>query len=77
MHRLKPDWPVFLDDFQHHWPTDQDYTYVDFVRDGAVGNGAALVAAEQPTKFELVVNTKTARSLGLNLSPSMQCAPTR
>jgi putative ABC transport system substrate-binding protein len=26
---------------------------------------------EQPTKFELMVNTKTARSLGLNLSPSM------
>jgi hypothetical protein len=29
----------FLDDFQRHWPTDQDHTYVDFVRDGAVGNG--------------------------------------
>jgi hypothetical protein len=40
VHRLKPDWPMFLDDFQRHWPTDQDI-YVDFVRDGAVGNGAA------------------------------------
>ena len=39
-------------------------------------NSAIYVAAhksgcEQPTKFELVVNTKTAKSLGLNLSPSM------
>jgi hypothetical protein len=40
-HRLAPDWPAFLDDFQHHWPTDEDHTYVDFVRDGAVGNGEA------------------------------------
>ena len=39
---LKPDWPTFLDDFQHHWPTDEDI-YVDFVREGAVGNGAARV----------------------------------
>lgn len=39
-HRLPPDWSAFLDDFQHHWPTDEDHTYVDFVRDGAVGNGA-------------------------------------
>jgi hypothetical protein len=38
-HRLKPDWPAFLDDFQRHWPTDED-VYVDFVRDGVVGNGA-------------------------------------
>jgi hypothetical protein len=38
-HSLKPDWPNFLDDFQRHWPTDQDI-YVDFVRDGLVGNGA-------------------------------------
>jgi hypothetical protein len=37
---LPPDWPSFLDDFQHHWPTDEDI-YVDFVRDGACGNGAA------------------------------------
>ena len=34
-------WPAFLDDFQRHWPTDGDHTYVDFVRKGAVGNGAA------------------------------------
>ena len=40
-HGLKLDWPAFLDDFQRHCPTDGDYTYVDFVREGAVGNGAA------------------------------------
>ena len=28
------DWPQFLDDFRHHWPTDGDHVYVDFVRDG-------------------------------------------
>ena len=38
---LLPDWPTFLDDFQRHWPTDEDHTYVDFVRDGTAGNGAA------------------------------------
>ena len=37
---LVPDWPVFLDDFQRHWPTDEDI-YVDFVRDGLCGNGMA------------------------------------
>ena len=40
VHRLKPDWSAFLDDFQRHWPTDEDI-YVDFVRDGGLGNGAA------------------------------------
>jgi hypothetical protein len=40
-HRLKPDWPVFLDDFHRHWPTDEDHTYVDFVRLGAFGNSGA------------------------------------
>jgi hypothetical protein len=39
-HGLPLDWPSFLDDFQRHWPTDEDI-YVDFVRDGASGNGAA------------------------------------
>jgi len=35
------DWAGFLDDFQRHWPTDDDHTYVDFVRSSAVGDGAA------------------------------------
>jgi hypothetical protein len=26
-------WPQFLDDFCKHWPTDQEHTYVDFIRD--------------------------------------------
>jgi hypothetical protein len=41
VHGLKPDWPSFLDDFQRHWPTDEDNTYVQFVRDGISGNGEA------------------------------------
>jgi hypothetical protein len=40
-HDLQPDWPAFLDDFHQHWPTDGDHIYVDFVRDGSVGNGGA------------------------------------
>lgn len=40
VHGLPPHWPHFLDDFQHHWPTDEDHVYVDFVRDGIAGNGA-------------------------------------
>ncbi len=39
-HHLPADWPAFLDDFHRHWPTDEDQTYVEFVRDGARGNGA-------------------------------------
>ena len=38
-HHLPADWPAFLDDFQRHWPTDEDHAYVEFVRDGARGNG--------------------------------------
>src|SRR5215472_7970774 len=28
MHHLPRDWHAFLDDFQRHWPTDEDNTYV-------------------------------------------------
>jgi len=38
---LERNWPSFLDDFQRHWPTDEDNVYVDFVREGVVGDGAA------------------------------------
>jgi hypothetical protein len=41
VHGLEPDWAAFLDDFQGHWPTDDANTYVDFVRDGSVGNGTS------------------------------------
>lgn len=47
VHRLPPAWPAFLDDFQRHWPTDGEHIYVDFVRDGAVGNGAARTGSAQ------------------------------
>ena len=39
-HKLPLDWSSFLDDFQHHWPTDENI-YVDFVRHGVCGNCAA------------------------------------
>jgi hypothetical protein len=42
---LPLDWPHFLEDFSRHWPTDQDHVYVDFVRDGAVGQGAARMGS--------------------------------
>ena len=54
IHGLKPDWPAFLVEFRPHWPTDYDNTYVDFVREGVCGNGAAragnapVALAEEP-----------------------------
>jgi hypothetical protein len=39
-HRLSPGWSAFLNDFCEHWPTDDDHTYVCFVRDGRYGQGA-------------------------------------
>ncbi|WP_233870423.1 hypothetical protein [Paraburkholderia adhaesiva] len=40
-HQLAQDWYAFLEDFREHWPTDEPDVYVDFVRDGRVGNGKA------------------------------------
>jgi hypothetical protein len=40
VHRLVPDWLMFLEDFHQHWPTDEDTIYVDFIRNGQKGQGA-------------------------------------
>lgn len=38
-HDLPRDWPHFLEDFHHHWPTDQPDTTVEMVRRGERGQG--------------------------------------
>jgi len=59
VHRLKPDWPSFLDDFQHHWPTDDDHTYVDFVREGVFGNGAVRMGNARWRRLGMTSETKS------------------
>ncbi len=39
VHGLALDWPAFLDDFQRHWPTDEDGTWVRDILCGRKGIG--------------------------------------
>jgi hypothetical protein len=48
---LSLNWAAFLDDFQAHWPTDQEHTYVDFVREGVFGNGSARLGNSRWRRF--------------------------
>ena len=35
-----PDWNTFLIDFRNHWPSDEDHTYVEFLREDNLRIGA-------------------------------------
>lgn len=37
-YRLSSDWQAFLEDFHHHWPTDERNTYVSFIREESSGS---------------------------------------
>jgi hypothetical protein len=55
-------WPSFLDDFQQYWPTDQEHTYVDFVRDGVCGNAAGRCGNARWRRIT-ELRTRTAKSV--------------
>jgi hypothetical protein len=42
-HQLARDWLSFLLDFQKHWPTHERNAYIDFIRDGSVGEGSKRI----------------------------------
>jgi hypothetical protein len=51
-HRLPLDWQSFLDDFQRHWPANENRTYVDFI--GAVVSLGISSPQNEPLKIHLL-----------------------
>jgi hypothetical protein len=49
--KLAPNWLLFLDDFQRHWPTDDENTYVDFGRDNIRGAGTYMEGKPRWRRF--------------------------
>jgi len=57
--QLALNWTALLDDFQAHWPTDEDSVYVDFVRDGLCGNGTARSGDRRWRRLEVRARAKS------------------
>ena len=52
--------------YQHLFRRAADFVDRDFTR-----HEAGRLPVEQPTKFELVINLKTAKALGLDVPPTL------
>ena len=61
-HGLPRIWEAFLEDFCQHWPTDDDLTYVDFVKSGDCGNGPARLGDSRWRRIA-ELRSRTAKSV--------------